>query len=223
VETVASYSKRFDTEDIIFGPKISFSVIACEMLENERMARKVARKIAVDASIFDQTGCASPHNVFVEEGGAVSPVEFAEYLSESMAKVALQIPKAEASLEQISNVHSIRGVYDFKGKVWASSDSTWTILFDDDNFLANPVYSRVLTLHSVKHINDALVFINDDIQTIGLAAKGVKALAFAESASELGVMRCPDIGKMLNFESPWDGIILMDRLVRWSTLGGPIV
>jgi hypothetical protein len=223
VETVASYPKKFDTEDIIFGPKVSYSVIANEMLENERSARKVARKIAVDASIFDQTGCASPHNVFVEEGGNISPLQFASYLSESMEKVSLQIPKSEASIEQISNVHSIRGVYDFKGKVWASSDTTWTILFDEDNFLANPVYSRVLTLHSVKQINDALEFINENIQTIGLAAKGSKALSFAESASELGVMRCPEIGKMLNFESPWDGIILMDRLVRWSTFGGPII
>jgi hypothetical protein len=223
VETVASYPKKFDTEDIIFGPKVSYSVIANEMLENERSARKVARKIAVDASIFDQTGCASPHNVFVEEGGNISPFQFAKYLSESMEKVSLQIPKSEASIEQISNVHSIRGVYDFKGKVWASSDTTWTILFDEDNFLANPVYSRVLTLHSVKQISDALEFINENIQTIGLAAKGSKALSFAESASELGVMRCPEIGKMLNFESPWDGIILMDRLVRWSTFGGPII
>lgn len=223
VETVTSYSKRFDTEDIIFGPKVSFTVIANETLENERMARKIARKVAVDASVFDQTGCASPHNVFVEEGGAISPFEFAAYVAEAMEKVALQIPKAKQSVEQISSVHSIRGVYDFKGNVWASSDSTWTILFDYENFLANPVYSRVLTLHSVKHINDTLVFINDDIQTIGLAAEGDKALRFAESAAELGVMRCPDIGKMLNFESPWDGIVLMDRLVRWSTLGGPIV
>jgi hypothetical protein len=126
-------------------------------------------------------------------------------------------------LEQISSIHSIRGLYDFKGRVWASSDSTWTVLYDDENFLASPVYSRVITVHSVKHINDALSFVSDDIQTIGIAAFGAKGLQFAELAASAGVMRCPDMGKMLNFESPWDGIILMDRLVRWSTYGGPII
>jgi hypothetical protein len=27
---------------------------------------------------------------------------------------------------------------------------------------------------------------------------------------------------MLNFEMPWDGIVLIDRLVRWNTLLGPL-
>ncbi len=223
VETVASYPKNYDTEDIIFGPKISFSVIANDVLLDERTAKKLARKVAVDSSIFDQTGCASPHNLFIEEGGAISPLEFSTYLSDAMAKVALQIPKGDTSLEQISSIHSIRGLYDFKGRVWASSDSTWTVLYDDEIFLASPVYSRVITVHSVKHINDALSFVSDDIQTIGIAAFGAKGLQFAELAASAGVMRCPDMGKMLNFESPWDGIILMDRLVRWSTYGGPII
>ena len=223
VETVASYPKNYDTEDIIFGPKISFSVIAKDVLVDERAAKKIARKVAVDSSIFDQTGCASPHNLYLEEGGVISPLQFSEYLSAAMAKVALQIPKGETSVEQISSIHSIRGLYDFKGRVWASSDSTWTVLFDEENFLSSPVYSRVITVHSVKHINEALSFVSDDIQTIGIAATGAKGLEFAERAADAGVMRCPDLGKMLNFESPWDGIILMDRLVRWSTFGGPIV
>jgi hypothetical protein len=53
---------------------------------------------------------------------------------------------------------------------------------------------------------------SSDIQTIGIAASGAKGLEFAERAANAGVMRCPDLGKMLNFESPWDGIILMDNL-----------
>jgi len=210
VETVASYPKNYDTEDIIFGPKISFSVIANDVLVDDRAAKKLARKVAVDSSIFDQTGCASPHNLYIEEGGAISPLKFTEYLSTAMAKVALQIPKGETSVEQISSIHSIRGLYDFKGRVWGSSDSTWTVLFDEEKFLSPPVYSRVITVHSVIHINEALAFVTDDIQTIGIAATGAKGLQFAERAAAAGVMRCPDLGKMLNFESPWDGIILMD-------------
>lgn len=223
VETVANYPSMFDTEDIIFGPKISYSVISKEMLDTERKARKLARKVAVDSSVFDQTGCASPHNLYIETGGVISPKEFCGLLAEGMQKTSIQIPKGETSVEQISAVHSVRGLYDFKGEVWASEDTTWTVLYSEDQNLKSPVYSRVIMVHPVDHINETLEYIDDNIQTIGLAASGEKALNFAEKAVEKGVMRCPEMGRMLNFESPWDGIFLMERMVRWSTFGGPLV
>lgn len=223
VETVANYPSMFDTEDIIFGPKISFSAISKEVLTTERKARKLARKVAVDSSVFDQTGCASPHNLYIEKGGVVSPKEFCVFLSEGLKKTSIQIPKGETSIEQISAVHSIRGLYDFKGEVWSSEDTTWTVVYSEDQNLNPPVYSRVIMVHPVDHINETLELIDDNIQTIGLASSGEKALNFAEKAVEKGVMRCPEMGRMLNFESPWDGIFLMERMVRWSTFGGPLV
>lgn len=223
VETVASYPSMFDTEDIIFGPKISFSVISKEVLGTERKAKKLARKVAIDSSVFDQTGCASPHNLFIEKGGNISPRDFCNLLAESMEKTSVQIPKGETSIEQISTVHSIRGLYDFKGEVWASEDTTWTVVYSEDQKLRSPVYSRVIMVHPVSHIDETLELIDENIQTIGLASSGKKALNFAEKAVEKGVMRCPEMGRMLNFESPWDGIFLMERMVRWSTFGGPLI
>ncbi|WP_343486602.1 acyl-CoA reductase [Allomuricauda sp. d1] len=223
VETVANYPSMYDTEDIIFGPKISFSAISKEVLGTERRAKKLARKVAVDSSVFDQTGCASPHNLYIEKGGEVSPKDFCKFLAEGMEKASVQIPKGETSVEQISAVHSIRGLYDFKGEVWASDDTTWTVVYSEDKNLKPPVYSRVIMVHPVDHIDETLEHIDDNIQTIGLASIGEKALNFAEKAVEKGVMRCPEMGRMLNFESPWDGIFLMERMVRWSTFGGPLV
>ena len=223
VQTVANYPANFDCEDIILGPKLSFSVIAKEKLMDERKVNKLARKVAVDASVFDQTGCASAHNIYVEKGGNISPKDFAAMIAEGMRKTTAQIPKGAVSPEQISAIHSIRGIYDFKGTVFASDDSTWTVLYSEDNELNPPVYSRVLFVHPVDHINDSLQYIDENIQTIGLAATGQKAIDYAESAVAAGAMRLPDFGKMLNFESPWDGIFIMERLVKWNTLGGPLV
>ncbi|NRD23014.1 acyl-CoA reductase [Winogradskyella litoriviva] len=223
VETVANYPSMYDTEDIIFGPKISFSVISQEVLSTERKAKKIARKVAVDSSVFDQTGCASPHNLYIERGGTISPREFCRLLALGMEKTSVQIPKGETSIEQISAVHSVRGLYDFKGEVWASEDTTWTVVYSEDKNLRAPVYSRVIMVHPVDHIEETLEHIDDNIQTIGLASSGEKALDFAEKAVDRGVMRCPEMGRMLNFESPWDGIFLMERMVRWSTFGGPLI
>ena len=82
VETVSGYPARYDAETVIFGPKLSYSVIAKEELSSVQEAKKLARKVSVDVSVFDQTGCASAHNLFVEKGGAVSPEKFCEILNE---------------------------------------------------------------------------------------------------------------------------------------------
>jgi hypothetical protein len=224
VETVAGYPSMIDCETVVFGPKLSYAVIAQEELSSEQEAKKLARRVSVDVSVFDQAGCASPHNLYIERGGAVSPERFCEILSETFPKTEIQIPKPTVSPEQVSAIHSIRGVYDFKGKVWGSDNMSWSILLsgEKDVDLCKPVYSRTLMVHEVDHINEALANIEDYIQTIGIAAPIEKAKDFALKATSKGVARCPQIGRMLNFEMPWDGVFLIDRLVRWNTLFGPM-
>lgn len=222
VETVSAYPAKYDAETVIFGPKLSFSVIAKEELSSIQEARKLARKVSVDVSVFDQTGCASPHNLFIEEGGVVSPEQFTDLLGDSMEKTELQIPKPLMSAEQVSQIHSIRGVYDFKGEVKGSEKMSWTLLLDELDEIDKPVYSRVLFIHKVKSIFDTLKHIDENVQTIGIAAPVEKALEYSTQATRKGVMRLPLIGRMLNFEMPWDGVFLIDRLVKWNTYGGPL-
>jgi len=222
VETVSGYPAGYDAETVIFGPKLSYSVIAKEELSSVQEAKKLARKVSVDVSVFDQTGCASPHNLYVEEGGVVSPEEFVDSLGDSMQKTELQIPKPQMTPEQVSQIHSIRGVYDFKGTVKGSDTMSWTILLDDLDEIDKPVYSRVLFVHKVKSIFDSLKYIDENTQTIGIAAPTDKAIEFATEATKRGAVRLPLIGRMLNFEMPWDGIFLFDRLVKWHTYGGPL-
>ena len=223
VETVAGYPSKYDCETVIFGPKLSFSVVTKEMLPDEQAAKKLARRMSVDVSVFDQTGCASAHNLFIEKGGSVSPEKFCEILNESMGKTEIQIPKPIMSPEQVSAVHSIRGVYDFCGIAIGSETMSYSILLDDHDDLHKPVYSRVLFVHAVDSIMQAIKHITEDIQTIGIEATPEQAVAFAEAATPMGAVRFPQIGRMLNFEMPWDGIVLIDRLVKWNTLMGPLV
>lgn len=222
VETIANYPSQIGAETVIFGPKLSFSVISKDSLESEQEAKKLARRLSVDISVFDQTGCASPHNLYIERGGNVTPERFFELLADAMEKTELQIPIRDLSVEIISQVHSIRGVYDFKGSVIGSPSLSWTILVDESAELQPPVYHRVIYAHIVDSIFEALPYVTHDIQTIGIAAPLEISRDFALKATEKGVSRLPQIGRMLNFEMPWDGIILFDRLVRWNTLGGPL-
>jgi len=223
VETVAAYPSKYDCETVIFGPKLSFSVISKQMLPDLQAARKLARRVSIDVSVFDQSGCASAHNLFIEKGGEVSPQKFCEILNESMCKTEVQIPKPAMSPEQISAVHSIRGIYDFCGVAMGSETLSYSILLDDHDQLHKPVYSRVLFVHEVDSIMQAIKHITEDIQTVGIEATSEQAIAFAEAATTMGAVRFPQIGRMLSFEMPWDGIILMDRLIKWNTLSGPLI
>jgi len=223
VETVTGYPSKYDCETVIFGPKVSFAVVSKEMLSDEQAAKKLARRVSVDVSVFDQSGCASAHNLFIEKGGAVSPERFCQILNESMGKTEIQIPKPTMSPEQVSAVHSIRGVYDFCGLSMGSETMSYSILLDDKDELHKPVYSRVLFVHAVDSIMQAVKHVTEDIQTIGVEATPEQAIAFAEAATPNGAVRFPQIGRMLNFEMPWDGIVLIDRLVTWNTLMGPLV
>jgi len=223
VETILNLPKRFGTEDIIFGPKLSYMVIGREALGALRLVRRAARQAATDASVFDQYACASPHTIFVEKGGAVTPREFAAALAAEMAKAVIRIPKGPVDAGTAAKVESQRIRYEFTGELWRSAGTEWTVLYDEDwrSGLADPCYSRVITVRAIDDAVAAAQFAHKGIQTVGTALNGARKLAFATAASARGVERFPDLGRMTYFDSPWDGLFPMDRLVKWITLGGP--
>lgn len=223
IETILNLPKRYGTEDIIFGPKLSFMVIGREAIASPRLLRRTARQAATDSSVFDQYACASPHTIFVEKGGAVSPREFAAALAAEMAKAAIRIPKGPVDAGTAAKVESLRIRYEFTGELWRSPGTEWTVLYDEDAGagLAPPCYSRVITVRAIDDALAAAQFAHSGIQTVGTALTGARKLDFASAASARGVERFPDLGRMTFFDSPWDGLFPMDRLVKWVTLGGP--
>ncbi|MBI4659285.1 MAG: acyl-CoA reductase [Verrucomicrobia bacterium] len=225
IESILHLPRQLGTEDIIFGPKISYMVVGREALSTAREVRRIARGAATDASVFDQYACASPHTIFVERGGAAASArEFARCLADEMAKALIRIPKAPVDPGTSANVQRRRMDYEFTGELWHSIGTEWTVLFDEDAHegLAEPSYSRVITVRSVEDIMEAASFAHRGIQTIGIALAGPRKIRFAEQAARLGVDRFPDIGRMTLFDTPWDGLFPMDRMVRWVTVGGPL-
>ena len=221
VTEITSLPKKYSTEDIVFGPKLSFMAIGRETIESERKIKKLIRRAATDCSVFDQTACASPHTIFVEKGGFISPIEFADRLALEMDKALQRIPKEPPDEETVLKIASQRILYEFSGDVWQSEGFGWTVLYDEELKLAKPTYSRTVTVRAVDNIMDVTSLASKDIQTVGLSLTGHRRLEFAEKVTQKGVERLPDVGSMTEFDTPWDGMFVMDRFVRWSTLGGP--
>jgi hypothetical protein len=218
VEGIMNLPRRFGTEDIVFGPKVSFIVVGAERLNNEEEGRSLAEAIARDASVFDQEGCNSPHTVFVERGGLLSPQIFAEYIGEALAAVAARRPLRQVAPADSMNVLTLRALYHMKGSAFHSEGMGWSVLYDDDDRgLADPCYLRTVFVRPVDDIFETVPFCSINTQTVGLAVDG-RRVSLAEALTALGVERCPHVGNMSLYETPWDGVFPMDRMVRWTSL-----
>ena len=221
MEALAGLPRRYDCQDVFFGPKLSYMCIGREALEAERPYQRLLRQAAVDCSVFEQYGCSSPHTVFVESGGRVTPETFAADLAGEMARTAERIPPAGWDAASARAIRLRRLEYEMRHQVWHSPDLSWTVLHDEEEGLAEPCYGRVVTVRGIADVQRAAALAHPDIQSIGLALQGERRLAFAEAAADRGVCRLPEIGKMTHFEWIWDGFSPLDRLVRWVTVGGP--
>lgn len=221
VYSVANLPKKYMVDDIIFGPKLSFMVVGKELLKDDRKLKKLIRKASVDSSVFDQTACASPHTIFVEQGGDIAPKEFAARLAEEMEKTSIRIPPSEINTQTKTNIESKRISYNFIGDVWNSNDLRWTVLYDENLTLPAPTYGRVISVKGVDDVFDTIALIHEDIQTIGLELKGKRRFDYAAKAADRGAQRFPEVGLMTHFEDPWDGVFVLQKCVKWVSLGGP--
>lgn len=218
VDAICSLPCKAEAVDLVFGPKTSFMVIAREMLTDEKAVAALLRRAATDVSSFDQTACSSPHTIFVEAGGCVTALQFAEKLGGYLARAIELIPKNPEDEAVRAAVQDARAVGEFMGRCWRGDG--WTVLYDEQPGLARPVCSRTITVRPVNSIFETVQFVSGDIQSIGLAARGARRYEYATAAGSKGALRFPEIGAMTGFDAPWDGMFVMDHLVRWVSLGG---
>jgi len=215
VEAIMNLPRRFGTEDIIFGPKLSFEVVGAEVLADEKTARTIATRVAQDTVALEQRGCNSPHTVFVERGGSIAPTAFAALLAGELGSLAARVPLAAVSPQESFQVLGFRAEYDMRGEAWYGDTVSWTVLYsEDDRGLASPCYVRTLSVRPVDDIFEVVPFCSVNTQSAGLAVTD-RRLALADALTAHGVERCPKPGSMSLYDLPWDGMYPIDRMVRW--------
>jgi hypothetical protein len=216
VESIMNLPRRFGTEDVVFGPKVSFAVIGCEYLLSTEVAKKAAGLLAYDCAVNDQQGCNSPHTVFVETGGQVKPEDFAALLGHELDALRQRLPLTEVAPGAVMKVLTKRAEYDMRGRAFYSPDITWTVLFGEhDEGLGDPCYLRTLYVRPVDDVFAIAKLCSINTQTAGLALSPERRLALAEALTAHGVERCPELGSMSLYDTPWDGMFPISRLVRW--------
>ena len=227
--SLAAIRKRTRGRFIGYGHKVSFGLVAKESLTE---AEELAHKAAYDVALYDQQGCLSPQLIYVEEGGAVTPKEFAALLATGLAHWQTELPRGPVSPEVSTAIRRARDEAEWQalaGKdmvLHASPNGTdWTVVYDaDPTFVQSPLYRtiRVKPLRDIRRLGAVLDAWRPYLEAVGVAADSARIAILADTLGALGVSRVCPIGTMQLPPLGWrhGGRPRIGDLVRWVGVEG---
>lgn len=229
-EAVAAYREHAEpaTRLVVHGPRFSVGLIARDALEGDpELARRVARSVAV----FDQQGCVSPHAVWVEEGGAVAPLELAEALAGALAEIEQELPRGRVGPAEASAIQQERSAAELRGlapdrpqtRVFAGPGTLWTVIYDPEPDFRASCLNRLVRVHPVPAIEDAigaLAPVGRLLQSVALA--GGRRADIADRLADAGASRVTTFDALPWPPPDWhhDGRGPLRELIRWVDLEG---
>jgi hypothetical protein len=206
--------------------KFSFIVIAREFLDKQ--ASEIAELASLDVCAWDQQGCFSPQEIYVETGGAVSPKEFAGLLAKEMKKTTRALPKGTNS----GKMQVLDGYYQYftkeimgePVKIFPSKENQWLVIYDESNSNCEP--SPLFRVIRIKPITDIMDIpqkvhpLSSFLQTVGVAIPQERLLAFADAIGQAGATNLRTISAMTLQKAwePWDGRFPLQELFEHDAI-----
>jgi len=215
------------TRFVGYGHRVSFGFIAGEVLTRTN-ADEIAVRAATDVVAWNQLGCLSPHVIYVQTGGQVSPEQFAQALAEELERREEREPRGELPLPVSAAIASRRSFYEVRAahspdtRQWCSNNSTaWTVLFEADPQFQMSCLHRFIYVKGVSNLTEALQNadkVRGKVSTVGLAVAEENAAALATELARWGATRVCPLGQMQNPPLPWrhDGRATLADLVTWT-------
>jgi hypothetical protein len=213
---------------ISYHHRLSVALVGREALTAER-APGVARMAARAVSMFDQRGCVSPHAIYIEEGGAVDPREWAALLASAMADLEVEIPGGHLTAHDASAVHQMRGSAELREasgggvRVFWGDESFWTVILEDDMSFTPSCLNRVVSLVPTPDLGGvagSLGKIGRHLQTVAVEGAEDRLPMLAEVLCRAGATRVTSFEKA-PWPPPWsrhDGASVLAGLIRWIDL-----
>ncbi|MDC7218210.1 MAG: acyl-CoA reductase [Spirochaetales bacterium] len=204
--------------DLAFPDRTSFAVVGKTGMGSTESMQKAARLIAHDASVFEQKACASPHTVFLSTDDPSIVNTFCELLSAEMAQRLKTIVKQPPSEKEVMAILNLRAQYDMFHDAFYSEGSEFSIFTDDKEQLGPSIGNRTLFVRQLPAVEKLTRMIPENIQSVGMMASGDELQTLSEALGQAGVHRIVPLGAMTHFEVPWDGLLIPQYMVRWTTL-----
>jgi Acyl-CoA reductase (LuxC) len=219
VRAISRLPCRDHCETIVFGPKYSFAVFDHEFIESA-LFEKSLEAFARDVAVFNQMACSSPHVLFLEKSHC-SPDEMVVKLREAFENLPPVLRDQPISSGMAARIINARATYLLsEGKnCIAPQDLGWTILINQDPVLEEPVQGKCIFVKEIRSVEDVIPLVNHKIQAISIGILDPeKRESFARRVTYRGADRIVVPGTMHDFTLPWDGIMTLNRLVRWVIL-----
>jgi hypothetical protein len=229
-ETLAAIRSRLPvkTRFLGYGHRVSFGFVAGEVLYGSR-AKKIVAAAADDVVAWNQLGCLSPHVIYAQVGGEISPEHFAQLLAEELEKRESIEPRGELPSEHAAAIASRRGIYEVRAahapettQHWCSKDSTaWTVVFEADARFQMSCLNRFIYVKGVADLKTALEnadSVRGKVSTVGIAAPEEKINKIATQLARWGATRICPLGQMQNPPLTWrhDGRPALGDLITWT-------
>jgi hypothetical protein len=215
--------KRF----VGYGHRVSFGYLTREALSGFGSPEWV-RRAADDVVAWNQLGCLSPHVFYAENGGTISPEQFAELLANELDRREKEFPRGEVPAEVAATIASRRAFYEVRAahspetRHWFSPKSTaWSVVFEAEPRFQISCLNRFVYVKSVPGLTEALHgadAIRDAVSTVGIAATESRSAVIAAELARWGATRICPIGRMQRPPLLWrhDGHPALADLVVWS-------
>ncbi len=233
-ETLAAIRARLPakTRFLGYGHRVSFGFVDSAVWHGSN-TRQIISHVTDDVVAWNQLGCLSPHVIYVQSGGKVSPEQFAEMLADELERREQIEPRGELATEHAAVIASRRAFYEVRAAaqaeglgtlMWHSRNSTaWTVVYEADPRFQLSCLNRFVYVKGVKDLHEMLQnaeSVRDKVSTVGIAAPERKAGELAEQLARWGVTRVCPLGRMQNPPLTWrhDGRPALGDLITWTDL-----
>lgn len=219
VDTITHLPTKESCDTIVYGPKYSFGMFDRDFVESPKMEQAISKCI-MDVVTFNQMACSSPHVYFIEKSSR-SIKEVAEMFAASFRKVPDLLLHQGTPTSIVAGIINKRSYYllsDDKDAIFPK-DASWTILLDSGPSLEEPVFGKTVFLKEVGALDEVLDAITHKVQAVTLCVEDKeKRCAIAKELSYLGVDRVVIPGTSNEYDQPWDGVLSLSRMVRWTIM-----
>jgi hypothetical protein len=212
-----------------YGHKLGFGVVARAALDMQR-ASATARLAAHDVVRYEQQGCYSPHQFFVQRGGAVDPRGFAHYLAAELGSLQHRFPRRALALEEAAAISGwrqsaeLQAMADERVELLAGADAGWSVAYSDaPRPLAPTAGGRSILVCAVDALDEVVPLVAPHaafLQTAGIAADPQELFRLGEALGRAGITRIAALGAMTSPEAGWhhDGRFNLLDLVRMAEI-----
>jgi hypothetical protein len=208
-----------------YGHKLGFGLVARAALDAQR-APATARLAAHDVVRYEQQGCYSPHQFYVERGGRVAPREFALYLAAELHNLQQRLPRRALALEEAAAVAGwrqdaeLRGLAPEGAELIGDANAAWSVAYSEQPRPLSPTAGgRSIVVCAVDALDQVVPLVAPHarfLQTAGIAAEPRELYRLGALLGAAGVTRITALGSMTSPEAGWhhDGRFNLLDLVR---------